>query len=235
MKFKYSDALYNNNSAEVIVPILLDHFKINSVLDVGCGTGNWAKVFYDLGVIDVEGIDQKESEEQFLLDKTKFTSWNLNNEFKLFKEFDLVLCLEVAEHIEELYADSLIRSLVNHSDLVLFSAAVPFQGGQNHLNEQLPSYWAKKFKEHGYHFYDGLRSIIWENPNVKWWYKQNIFFVSKNKLDNPFFESESTLIHPELYLRNSLELAKVHNGNIGIRYLLSIIFKFIKRRLVRSK
>jgi len=40
-------------------------------------------------------------------------------------------------------------ALVKAAPVVLFSAAIPLQGGTEHVNEQWQSYWAKLFAEHG--------------------------------------------------------------------------------------
>jgi 2-polyprenyl-3-methyl-5-hydroxy-6-metoxy-1,4-benzoquinol methylase len=57
------------------------------------------------------------------------------------KEFDLVVSLEVAEHLPASAADQFVNTLVKHGKKILFSAAIPGQGGQDHLNEQWPDYW----------------------------------------------------------------------------------------------
>ena len=46
----------------------------------------------------------------------------------------------------------LVATITKHGDAVLFSAAIPGQGGQDHLNEQWPEYWQKKFEVNGYYF-----------------------------------------------------------------------------------
>jgi hypothetical protein len=94
--------------------------------------------------------------------------------------------------------------------VILFSAAIPFQGGTNHVNEQWPEYWVKHFQDRNYVVIDCLRKQIWQNDNVEWWYAQNILiFVQRehlarhprlqreceNTADNPM-----PLVHPKKYL-----------------------------------
>jgi hypothetical protein len=52
--------------------------------------------------------------------------------------FDLALCLEVAEHLPAAAGDSLVRRLASVGARILFSAAIPGQGGRNHVNEKWP-------------------------------------------------------------------------------------------------
>jgi len=44
-------------SARDILPLVLDVVKPASVIDIGCGTGNWLLVAHELGVRDILGID----------------------------------------------------------------------------------------------------------------------------------------------------------------------------------
>jgi hypothetical protein len=67
--------------------------------------------------------------------------------------------------------------------VVLFSAAIPFQGGTHHLNEQWPDYWAALFKNHDYVPIDCIRRGIWGNQQVEWYYAQNVLlFASADRV-----------------------------------------------------
>ena len=92
-------------------------------------------------------------------------------------------------------------------------------------------YWVEKFDDYGYRFYDGLRGRFWNNDLVDWWYKQNIFLISKNDLESPFFLSSDQIVHPYPYERNSKELNNILSGQIGFRYLISIVIKYLKSRV----
>ena len=71
--------------------------------------------------------------------------------------------LEVAEHIPPECADIFVESLTwGLAPVIMFSAAVPGQGGTLHLNEQWPAYWASKFAQHGYVLIDCLRPQLWD-------------------------------------------------------------------------
>ena len=122
--------------------------------------------------------------------------------------------MEVAEHLPESSSDFLVKSLITHSDLILFSAAIPGQGGQNHLNEQWPEYWERKFSKHGFIFLDIFRPLIWNDPTVDFWYKQNMFLVAKNThvLAQTHSSSFRAMIHPDLYLaKNKICQKKINS------------------------
>ena len=197
------------NSAKEIVPIILSYFKPDSVLDVGCGLGTWLTIFEQNGC-EIFGIDgDYVKKEDLVIDINKFKDLDLNLKFDLHKKYDLVTSLEVAEHILPSNAKLFVDSLCQHSDLVLFSAAIPGQEGTLHYNEQCNEYWVEIFSQNGYQCIDFLRHEIWNIKNVSWWYRQNIlFFLKESEIENPIFkllvkeknQFKNTYVHPELFL-----------------------------------
>lgn len=182
-------------SSQVLVPLLADLLDIGSVLDVGCGRGAWLKTWRDGGV-EVFGVDgDYVDRDSLLIPKECFKAVDLRQPFNLGRTFSFVQCLEVAEHLPEDKAQVLVNSLCAHSELVLFSAATPGQGGENHLNEQSYSYWQNLFSQRGYIMFDPIRGKILFNPLVDDWYKYNIFLYVKSDLAN--------------YLEESLHLSRV--------------------------
>lgn len=198
----------SNASARVVVPIVHELFKPTSVVDVGCGSGTWAKAYADAGA-DVLGIDGSEVQlDQLLIPETKFRREDLSKPFRLDRRFDLVNCLEVAEHLDAGRADGFVKDLSQLGDVIVFSAAVPGQGGTHHVNEQWPSYWIPKFDALGFQPLDCLRHRIWQNPEVAWWYIQNAFvFVRRTKIANypeallAVRDMPFDLVHPRAYMR----------------------------------
>jgi SAM-dependent methyltransferase len=201
--YHHTEAIHNLSAPREIVPLVMTQVRPTSVLDVGCGTGTWLKVFEENGVADYCGVDGLHLDMAMLkIPADRFMAFDLTKPFSLKQKFDLVVSLEVAEHLDEAHADMHVQTLVNHGASILFSAAIPGQGGQNHLNEQWPGYWQQKFAMHGFYFHDVLRPRIWNNDKVEWWYRQNIFLVTKTKP-----EGASTnvlpLVHPELFTRQA--------------------------------
>ena len=91
------------------------------------------------------------------------------------ERYDLAISLEVAEHLHEKAADNFFRQLTRLSDRILFSAAIPGQGGLHHLNERSPGYWAEKFRDCGFTQLDILRPRFLDDDRIAWWYRQNFF------------------------------------------------------------
>ncbi len=184
------------NSAKEIVPFLLKNLKINSVIDIGCGCGTWLKIFEDMGVKDITGVDGTNSNESLVINQKNLIIHNLNDlikSFKPIKKYDIALSLEVAEHLNKEAGDALVKSLTSCSDIVLFSASIPDQGGgTNHVNEQWPDYWEKRFRKEGFVAIDAIRLNFWGNENVEPWYYQNtILYVRKGKIkSNSFLKKE---------------------------------------------
>jgi SAM-dependent methyltransferase len=196
-------------SARVVAPSLIELVGPRSVLDVGCGVGTWLRAFVDSGVTDVVGLDGHHVEESLLqIDPALFRPTDLSRPFDLGRRFHLVLCLEVAEHLDAGAAETLVRSLAGHGDVIAFSAAVPFQGGTHHVNEQWPAYWIERFEAHGYACLDVLRPMLWNRPEVEWWYAQNLLlFVAEDELADPRWATAQALptfgkiaaVHPRLH------------------------------------
>jgi SAM-dependent methyltransferase len=186
-------------SAERIVELILSLYpETKSVVDVGCGTGIFLSTFQKHGVEKILGIDgdwmpleMLEIERDFFMVADLTTSHP-----NTLQRFDLALCLEVAEHLSINSAENLVNILVNFSDEIIFSAAIPGQGGNGHVNEQWQSYWVDKFAKHNYYCHDLLRKEIWNDPGVLPWYKQNILIFNK-------FENHSggpiNIVHPDVY------------------------------------
>jgi SAM-dependent methyltransferase len=166
-------------SAQRIVPLVLALVPARSVLDVGCGTGHFLRALREAGVSDIMGVDGDYVPlDQLVIDRRHFLSRNLSDRFDLDRRYDVVVSLEVAEHLPPASAASFVESLTRHGSVVVFSAAIPYQGGTAHLNEQWPSYWARLFARHGYQAYDAIRPAIWLDGQVAWWYRQNILLFA---------------------------------------------------------
>ena len=216
--FNHNIPAYNTNSAEVILPFLLSQFKISSIIDIGCGIGTWLAVAKEKGINDIVGIDGAYVDKKLLHIGTDcFKEQDLSQPFNLERKFDMAFCLEVGEHIEQSNASTLIDSLTSHADLILISAAIPGQEGDGHINEQWVDYWVEKFANHDFLFYDLIRPHFWNDPNVEWWYKQNMFIVARQGCllqiaDTPI----NQYIHPELYKRYKNSLKKYRTGKISV-------------------
>ncbi len=230
VKYVHEASEHNLQSPEVIVPFLMENFKPNSVADVGCGIGTFLHEFKKNGVTDIVGLDGKwVDRKKLLISENEFIETDLETPIKLNKTYDLVLCLEVAEHLATSSADIIADSLTRLGKTIVFSAATTDQGGQNHINEQEFSYWKQKFESRGYVIIDFFRPVFWNEKKVQWWYKQNMFLIIHNSLDTSKYQSQkkdfsadNLLIHPELYYERireyenlCTELDKLRTGEGG--------------------
>jgi hypothetical protein len=202
-------------SAREIVPLVRQMLPISSVCDVGCGLGAWLRAFEESGVTDLVGLDGEfVPMDKLQITMDKFRRVDLSTSFSIPRRFDLILCLEVAEHLPETGATQFVENLTALGSVILFSAAVPGQGGVAHVNEQWQPYWACKFNKFGYTLCDALRPLIWYNDKIDYWYRQNAFiYCDKNALSENRALSEAShgpvlpLVHP-----NAMCLADLLQG-----------------------
>lgn len=176
--FDYID-VGSRASARVISSLLLAEMKIASLLDLGSGHGAWAAEWSRAGVKDVIGVDgEYVRSAQLAIASEKFVAHDLAKPLDLKRRFDLVQSLEVAEHLSPKHADTFVDNIVRHGDVILFSAAVPNQGGEHHVNEQPPEYWRARFAARGYEVFDWVRPRVANNREVKAWYRFNTFIYA---------------------------------------------------------
>jgi SAM-dependent methyltransferase len=210
-------------AASRIVPKVLELIQPTSVIDVGCGTGEFLAAFCEHSIEDILGIDGPYVQQNLLvIPQENFKPFDLSQPFTLARAYDLTVCLEVAEHLSPQSAASFIASLTRLAPVILFSAAIPYQRGDGHLNEQWPEYWAALFKQHNFFPVDALRRSIWNDREIPFWYRQNILFfcteeaiagneklVQAYKATNP---DALSMVHPEMYLAcNTKSLRMLRN------------------------
>ena len=193
-------------SAEVVVPIVIELVRPRSVVDVGCGVGAWLAVFRQHGIEDIVGMDGPHIERRLLeIPPERFRPADLREPIRLPRRFDLVVSVEVAEHLPPGRATTFVDSLTALGSVVLFSAAIPHQGGVEHLNEQWPDYWAERFERNGYVAIDVVRPRIWSDERVEWWYAQNtLLYVEREPRLREAYEATRlhplSVVHPRKYL-----------------------------------
>jgi 2-polyprenyl-3-methyl-5-hydroxy-6-metoxy-1,4-benzoquinol methylase len=244
-EFYKTQQVGSKRSAKVIIPLVVELVHPKSVLDVGCGMGTWLSVFKEHGVDDIWGVDGNWIDKNMLqIPKERFKPIDLKGSFNLDREFDLVVSVEVAEHLPSKSVDNYIDSLTKHAPIVLFSAAIPSQGGTDHINEQWPDYWVKHFQKRNYIVCDPIRKKIWQNENVEFWYAQNILvFVKKNLLKNyPELQKEVdntrtnqlSMVHPKQHL---LTVSRANPRNMTFKetiFALPAIMRNSLRRRSKS-
>jgi hypothetical protein len=183
------------------LPHVLGSGRFQSLLDVGCGRGFWIAAARDLGISDVLGIDGVAvPRDELLFPANLFMHHDLEQPLDLGRRFDIALCLEVGEHLGSGFSRTLINSLVRHSDVIVFSAAIPGQPGQNHIHCQWPDYWQQLFNEEGYRCDDRIRWVLWEDDAIEPWYRQNIFMAYRDENGAHRERRILPVVHPQMLM-----------------------------------
>lgn len=233
---RHKDTIY---SANTILSILLEHIPaVHSAVDIGCGVGTWLSVLQEKGVKHIQGLDGEWVDKDLLVvPQDSFGQVDLvRAEIRLAQRYDLAISLEVAEHLPADRANEFVSSLAALSDCVLFSAAIPFQGGRNHINEQWQHYWVKKFDALDYNVHDFIRPRIWNDNRIPFWYRQNILFFSKRHSSRSVFPHSIALdacfmpvdlVHPDLYLTRA-------NPQIGVKRSFKLFVRSVRNYIVRK-
>lgn len=237
----YVDNFFNyhlqesTRSAQEIIPLILKYINPRSMIDVGCGVGTWLAVWKKMGVSEILGVDGSYvKQEDLLISPSEFIAADLDNGIKMDKTFELLTCLEVAEHIKPENATQFISSICKLSDIILFSAAIPGQEGTLHINEQYPGYWIKEFEKNNFTPFDCIREKIWNNKNISWWYRQNIMFYIKNEAIEKYplikaeYKEVLALVHPELFNYKS---NKANNFEMSLRSPYTALKHFARKYL----
>lgn len=203
--------LFSVNAPRAVLPYVFSLVRPATVVDIGCGIGTWTSVARELGCQQVKGLDGAHvPKAQRLIADEEFVATDLTD-FKSPGRFDLAICLEVAEHLPETSADGFVANLCASTDVILFAAAIPMQGGQGHINEQWPIYWQQKFASHDFIMLDLLRDRFWQDTQVEWWYRQNMFLVCRRNHALAAAGKEfdgNCFVHPELFTAKARGLAK---------------------------
>jgi hypothetical protein len=236
----YSSAFFDDlledslSSAKIAVPLVLKLVHPSSVIDVGSATGAWLSVFHDHGIRNILGLDGAYVDRsKLLIPPDFFRAADLTKPFSLSERFDLAMSLEVAEHLPAGSAGGFIRSLCQLAPIVLFSAAVPGQGGEHHMNEQWPEYWRRLFAKENFRMFDPFRPLLWGNERVASHYRQNMFLF----VHDDILRARSELSQlPEVKCGNGLMLVDAHIL-FGLRATLKrlpyIVWTSVRRRIKR--
>jgi len=237
-KFFDSQSVNSVRSARRILPVVLGALKPRSLLDVGCGKGGWLNTARASGVEDIFGVDGAWAREGgLLIEPERFLAHDLSRPFDLERRFDMAMTIEVAEHLGAASADVFVDNLARHSGVVLFSAALPGQGGRRHVNEQPLGFWVEKFAERRYVFLDLLRPYFWADAEIGACYRQNLVLFAQDhcaatvrqalaaRTGEPSFSGIVDFVHPRL-LQERAEFAsfsRVHRLKLAVKLLISVM------------
>jgi len=171
-------------SYKIVAKIFWQFFQPESVVDYGCGTG-WQLYFLKhYGALNLLGFEVNDDAWKLSPEGIEIAKRSLETPINLKRNIDLGICIEVAEHISEKFADMIIENICRHAKIVAFSAATPGQGGHGHINEQPWEYWEKKFNKTGFEIYSGpnekIRAHV-KKRKAKFWYVNNLRILKRAK------------------------------------------------------
>jgi hypothetical protein len=168
------------SDARTIASVLLQLIeKPRSVVDVGGNVGAWCKAFKEQGTEKVLCIDHPGvSREDILIDPSEFRAWDFGRGVPEPVPCDLVICLEVVEHVDKPTGEAIVDFLTRSAGLVLFSAAVSGQPGWDHINNQPHAYWKDVFARRGFDRLDIVRPRIIGDRAIPFWYRQNLYLFA---------------------------------------------------------
>lgn len=227
MKKSYKHNFYKDrhqgtiDAANTILSLVIDMIpEVRSGVDFGCGVGTWLSVLKERGADEVLGLEGSWVDENLLkITKQELSQVNFEEGVALDKKYDIAISLEVAEHLKSDTAPGFVEAITNASDFVLFSAAIPFQGGTNHVNEQWPDYWIELYEARGYCLIDFIRMKIWDDDSIPFWYKQNILmFVKEDRVKDLVLPDPASIrfpvsvVHPEAYLSKMKKMNSVRGS-----------------------
>jgi hypothetical protein len=121
-----------------------------TVLDAGCAMGMVVEALRDSGV------------EAFGVDVSEYAIANVREDVRPFcrvgsildpfpRRYDLVVCIEVLEHLPPRDAERAVANFVASTDDVLFSSTPKDFKETTHFNVQPPEWWAELFARHGFY------------------------------------------------------------------------------------
>lgn len=229
--YRHDANQHSLDGARTALPLALCGTTPSSLLDVGCGRGTWLRSAIDLGIADVLGLDGADiPSDQLLFPPNLFRRQDLTAPWSLGRKFDVVLCLEVAEHIPESFSKTFVNNLTEHGDTVVFSAACPGQVGQHHVNLQWPAYWQRLFNNCGFVCDDRVRWEMWDIKEIEPWYRQNMFVARKTPSIAGSEPRICSVLHPQLLdgvdvnSRERRLLERIRSGLLPVRWYLTIPF-----------
>jgi len=240
----YDDVFYKKQidgsvrSAMAVLGHLFKYYTPTSMLDIGCGRGAWLASAERLGVETLHGLDGSwVKSDELMSSNIIYSPVDMEESIVINMKYDLAISVEVAEHLTEKAARKFVEALCAASDVVLFSAAVKCQGGENHVNEQRQSYWVALFAENGYRCIDFIRPLVWNNSEVCPWYRQNtLIYVNQTREDLVDIFGKSAdeplidVIHPEMFENRVLSYRK-REGDPTFRYCVGIMKSFLLSKI----
>jgi SAM-dependent methyltransferase len=185
-------------SAPTVAASILGDLAPKTAIDVGCGTGALLAQLRSAGC-DVIGLEYAEPARVLChsrgLDVRPFDL--VSDSLADNRTYDVAISMEVAEHLPETVADRYVDLLAFLGKTIVFTAALPGQGGTGHINEQPHEYWIEKFEKRDRVLDWTLTSRwreVWKDSGAvqSWYYNNLMVFRAARTAASPFTVSTST-------------------------------------------
>lgn len=170
-------------SYDVLAGTIVDRLQPSAVVDVGSGSGGLLAALARRRVPTLLGLESSaDGVAAARRRNVDVRNCDLSKPFVLEKRFDVAVCLEVAEHLPASVAEQFVDCLASGPDVLVFSAATPGQGGENHVNEQPHEYWIEKLRARGFAVDEQTTREVraeWTALGVASWYCNNVIFFRR--------------------------------------------------------
>lgn len=146
----------NTNTDEATLRYLRDRYKVQSLLDVGCGPGGQLDAARAMG-IEALGVDGDTTIQRWDIAHHDYTTGPLPA-----ADWDLIWCMEFLEHIEERFLPNVLATFAGGQHLYI-TAAPPGFPGHHHVNCQPESYWIELLRRNGWS--QDIEATAWVRAN----------------------------------------------------------------------
>jgi hypothetical protein len=151
--------------------------KIKSLVDFGCGMGDYTKSFLSIEGIKCDAFDGNPNTP--ILTNGIASVLDLSKDFDLEKKYDCVLTLEVGEHLPEEYESIFLNNICKHTNkFVVLSWAIEGQGGDGHVNCKNNDYIIQQMKLRNFNYDLEKSNFLRNNARVSW-FKNTVMVFEK--------------------------------------------------------
>lgn len=217
-------------SAKIILDVIWKYLdEPTSIIDVGCGAGGFSKAFEDKGIKEYYLIDHPSLNITNLLvsRKDRFIPVDLDTTVPERRNVDVAICTEVVEHLTAERGEAIVEFLTQCADYIIFSAAIPRQGGLGHINEKWHNHWHSEFSKFGFEYFDGFKPYLLPNQEIHYWLTQNLFiYTRKGKIDRSTWPPNISNDHFQIV--SNYVLTKSYGVKESFHLLKRAIMNYIK-------